>query len=1640
MYRLLWSRARRAWIVASGIACGCGRNGQASTRPSHRLAWALAIPLGLPLAAAAVAPQVPLAVRVADPAPRAPSARALADTGAGYAGVSAAGNVAGIDGLTGGHISAGQGRIEQSAHATTITQSSQRLSLDWQTFDVGTNDSVTFIQPNAWALAVNRIADPDGSVILGRLNANGQVWLVNPNGILFGRGARVNVGGLVASTLDPGAATDGTVRFGGSGTARVVNRGTLNATRGGYVALIGAQVSNQGDIHAPRGSVALGAGRAVDVQFDGNRLLSLEVRQGALDALAENRQLIQADGGRVLMTAGARDGLLASVVNNSGVIQARTVESRDGRIVLLGGMQDGTTTVGGTLDASAPDGGDGGFIETSAAHVRVDDGARITTLANAGDNGEWLIDPQDFTIAASGGDITGAALGAQLAGGNVSIESSAGATMGSGDINVDAAVDWNANTLTLTAANSINVNATMTAGGTAGLALNPATANGADAAVRGGTVNIMPGLGRVDFTGSGNSLSISGTPYTLLTSLAQLQGMNGDLGGHYALASDIDASATSGWNADGNGGFAGFEPIGTGTYGSPLAFTGVFDGLGHAIDGLTINRPDTDSVGLFGAVTGADASVRNVGLRGGSTRGHDHVGALVGFAYDSAPISHAYATGNVYGRNNVGGLIGYLDANADHIYATGDVEGTGNVGGLIGYGENSQIQYTYASGDVHGGSAGGLAGAFQSFSPWYSYATGDVTGTVSAGGLVGSYDHGTVWMSYATGKVTGGTSTGGLIGDSQFTHAIFSYWDKDSTGQLQVCGGAGASDCTSTGAPYDPVGLDTAEAFQEASYVNFNFDDTWFMVEGQTRPFLRFEHATSIGNAHQLQLMAMDLTAGYTLAGDIDASVADGTRASGMWGSAGFVPIGNLLDSFTGEFDGSGHAIRHLAIDQPTGYAVGLFGRNGGSIHDLELLDADIVGDIYTGGLVGRNDGTIDDAYVTGAVEGTNFTGGLVGRNSGSIGYSRAAADVDGAGTVTGGLVGANEGSIDNAFATGNVTGADDVGGLVGNNLATIAHAYATGAVSGSSSSVGGLVGVSGMGTITQSFATGTVTGAQRVGGLVGTSASAILQSYATGAVTGDAEVGGLVGYNLDSVHTGTITQSYATGAVAGTSLAGGLVGRNEGTVADSYWDTESTGQATSAGGTGLTSAAMELAGSFAGWDTATGGGSHAVWRIYEGHTTPLLRAFMTAASGHADDAGRTYDGTAFGDYDVAFDGVTPGFWLPGTAFDPGLVSGQAHSDATHAGSYALDGAGLYSGQLGYDLDIAPGTLTIDPRALTVALVGDLDKVYDGSTSAALDPGHYLLTGFVDGEGAVVTQGIGAYNSKNVADADTVIAMLSAGDFSAANGTLLSDYVLPAAASGAGHITPRGITVDAIASDKVYDATTAATVHGTLDGVLGSDDVDLASLDGAFADKNVGAGKTVTIDNIALGGADAGNYMVTGNRTATADITPATLVYVAAPGEMRSGQTPQGLSGTVAGLVGGESLAEATDGDLSWSTPATADSPAGHYAINGGGLQARNYAFVQAPGNAAALTVRASSGPMPISVPAWLPAEIAALQQQLVMPYRLAAQALAFPDSYTRAVRAGRAMPPPTASGDRRPNGDLYAPDIRVVDGGVHLP
>ena len=370
---------------------------------------------------------------------------------------------------SGGSVAAGNATITAGNQTLTVNQSSQNAVLNWQSFSIGKDNAVVFVQPSSSAVALNRVVGPDPSKIFGSLTANGSVFLVNSNGIVFGKDASVNVGGLVASTLDI-SDTDfmnGRYTFAGAGGS-VLNNGKISADKG-YVALLGGHVDNRGVISAKLGTVALAAGQAITLDLAGDGLLNVAIDKGAVKALVQNGGLLQADGGKVILTAQAAGELLATVVNNTGIIQARTIGNRDGRIVLLGDMRSGTVNVAGVLDASAPTGGNGGFVETSAASVKVANSVRITTDAPLGTNGTWLIDPKDFIIGA-GGDISGATLSAQLVTTNVTISTLASAgdnTGGNGDIFVNDAVAWTASgvptTLTLNALRDININAAITA-------------------------------------------------------------------------------------------------------------------------------------------------------------------------------------------------------------------------------------------------------------------------------------------------------------------------------------------------------------------------------------------------------------------------------------------------------------------------------------------------------------------------------------------------------------------------------------------------------------------------------------------------------------------------------------------------------------------------------------------------------------------------------------------------------------------------------------------------------------------------------------------------------------------------------------------------------------------------------------------------------------------------------------------------------------------------------------------------------------------------------------------------------------------------------------------------------------------------
>ena len=1238
-------------------------------------------------------------------------------------------------GPQGGTVTAGSATIRANGTATTINQSSNQAAIDWTSFSVGKSESVRFNQPNASSITLNRVTGTESSQILGNLSANGQVFVLNPNGLLVGKGAQITTGGFMASTLGMTNEDFMAGRYqlkaasGMAANASVSNAGSINVADGGSIVLIAPLVSNTGTLSAPHGSVLLAAANAVTLTLQDNQRLSYTLDQGSLQAMVDNGGLIQAAGGHVMLTAKGHDALTKATVNHSGIIEAQTVQEKGGVVELLADMQGGQVKLSGRIDASAPKGGNGGFVETSAATVDLSQPHHVTTLAPQGKTGTWLIDPNDYTIAASGGNTTGTQLSSDLASTEITIRTATqGTSGGNGDIFVNDTVNWSANKLTLSAERNIQINANLNGGAAGKLALEygqgaVAAGNTADYFLNNGSsVSLPAGANFSTKLGSDGST----TQYTVITALGSagsttttdLQGIKGGLTGNYALGANMDATATSGWNAG-----AGFTPLGNGT----VQFDGNFAGLGHTIGKLSISRSSDQFVGLFDYSLGM---VRDVGLPDANVVGGQYVGALVGF--NVGTVRNSFSTGSVSGVYQIGGLVGNNSGTISNSYATANVSSTVSVtGGLVGYNGSTVTN---------------------------SYATGSVSGVDFTGGLVG-WNEFIISNSYATGSVSGGNLffTGGLVGRNNGT-VTNSYWDTITSGQSSSSGG---------------TGLTTAQMQQASSFAAWDMANSggstnvWRIYEGQAAPLLRsFLKPLTLTAEYDGSQSSMGGIAAYTASATVNGSqlLGTGRLVLASNGTAGqkTASIGGYYSTQQGydisaaprTISGGSNAANDVNVDSPLSWTSGQLvlraqsnininaNLNGGAAGKLALEYGQ--GAVAAGNLsdynvnngsnvtlaAGQNfstklgsDGTakaytvITDLGLAGSTSKTD----LQGINGELAGNYALGADIDASVTVGwnggagwtplgttsaftgtlgglghrvssltcnpvnghGGFIAENAGTVrDMGLVNVHVTLISQyyAGGLAGRNSGTISNSYSTGSVSGRIP-VGGLVGDN-VGSISNSYSTAEVSGMSYLGGLVGGNDGSIGNSYATGSVTGTSHVGGLVGYGFI---LGSITNSYSTGSVFGNTNVGGLVGRNEGTVTNSYWDTTTSGQSSSAGGSGLTTAQMQQASSFAGWDMANSGGSTKVWRIYEGQAAPLLRSFLKPLTLTAE-----YDGSQSGMGGIA--AYTASATVNGSQV-LGAGTLVLASNGT-AGQKTASIGGYYSTQQGYDISAAPRTIT----------------------------------------------------------------------------------------------------------------------------------------------------------------------------------------------------------------------------------------------------------------------------------------------------------------------------------------------------------
>lgn len=392
-----------------------------------------------------------------------------------------------------------------------ITQATLRAIIDWQGFSIGPGNAVNITQQaGASSVLLNRVTGNELSTIAGAMSANGRVFLVNPNGVLFANGASVNVGGLVASTLKMSNSDDDFMagserlvfRQDGGVLGTVENRGSITATGGGTVALIGGAATNSGSMVAQGGTAALVSADTVTIDFAGDGLTTFKVSPGLYGSVS-NSGLVQADGGRVvLMTTGGSE-VGQGVVNTRGVLRADTLSSRNGEIVLdSGSSAAGVTINGGLLSAAGNESGlKGGTIDVTGRTILMQPFVPpLTALALPSPNDSGIIDASG---AAGGGRIN---LHATAVGG--APQTGAIAVAAGSRISADATVSGNGGEIRVLGERTLRAYNTITARG------GPAGGNGGFIETSGGyAVPAGDNNGGIDLAGLRTDASASnGTP------------------------------------------------------------------------------------------------------------------------------------------------------------------------------------------------------------------------------------------------------------------------------------------------------------------------------------------------------------------------------------------------------------------------------------------------------------------------------------------------------------------------------------------------------------------------------------------------------------------------------------------------------------------------------------------------------------------------------------------------------------------------------------------------------------------------------------------------------------------------------------------------------------------------------------------------------------------------------------------------------------------------------------------------------------------------------------------------------------------------------------------------------------------------
>ncbi len=701
-------------------------------------------------------------------------------------------------------IASGSIDVVTNNRGMEIRQATDKAIINWQQFGIASGETVNFIQPSSSSLILNRVTGLDSSLINGRLTANGQVFIINPNGVLLGESVQINAGGIVASTLGISDKNfmDGNFQFSKSSSlpTSVKNSGSVAAAEGGYIVFLSNEVKNSGNLSASGGRVLMGAGDQAAVYFAKNSLIGYAINRETANALVENSGNINAAGGTISLVANGVDDLSKNaVVNNTGVIEAKTLRNVKGKIELLADSDRGVVNLTGTLNASATD-GPGGTVHASAARVSTGASAVITTQASNGKTGLFTITTASGKIGNNLDDIHADTLNNNLSTTNITVKAQGNRQAESGNLVINNAILSNGkNKFILEAEKNVLINAFVKVG-TGGLKIRTdanGTSSGALIFGQAGQLNAANNADIDIYTNvesfKNNSLyeSFITSPYRLwmlVNNVSQLQKINENLSGYYALGRDIDATETVSWN-QGAGGLPrdiwnynkGFIPL---AFNEVKQFSGKLDGLNHVISNLYINRPIGSKIGLFSSSSG---EIKNLGLINVNITGNDSVGAIAG--HNNGNIHNVFVTGSV----SINVKPGYSEISPN---SAGGIAGKN---GLMG-----EIKNAYSLATV--------AGSF------FSSGLGGISGT-NDGKIDSVY---ALWNNSKNG-ITG-------MNSGQVTNAYYTTDGKGQTDALVYDPGNGSS--------YAENGQLSASALKNAK-LNFDFDETWTRYDGYTFPLLK---------------------------------------------------------------------------------------------------------------------------------------------------------------------------------------------------------------------------------------------------------------------------------------------------------------------------------------------------------------------------------------------------------------------------------------------------------------------------------------------------------------------------------------------------------------------------------------------------------------------------------------------------------------------------------------------------------------------------------------------------------------------------------------------------------------------------------